>query len=61
MSGRTDLLGGVSPIMVASHIAATTATACHSRRRRKSERRAWVSLALILAVIAAAIAWGVMR
>lgn len=61
MSDRTDLMGGVSPIMVASHIAHVTAAACPSRRRRKSERRAWLALALILAGLAAAIAWGVMR
>lgn len=54
-SGRPYLLGGLSPIMVASHIAAMTAAACPSRRRRKAERRAWIALGLILAGLAACI------
>ena len=58
MTGRPYLLGGVSPIMVASHIAATTAAveALPSRRRRKAERRAWIALGLILAGLAVSIA-----
>lgn len=48
--------------MVQAHIDITTAAVPISRRRRNIERRAWISQALILlAVIAAAIAWGVMR
>ena len=45
--------------MVMSHIDDTTRAV--TRRRRKSERRAWLSLALILAGLAVAIAWGAMQ
>ena len=46
--------------MVLSHIDDTT-RAVTRRSRRKSERRAWASLALILAGLAVAIAWGAMQ
>jgi len=46
--------------MVLSHIDDTT-RAVTRRRRRHAERRAWASLALILAGLAAAIAWGAMQ
>lgn len=52
VSGRTDLLGGVSPIMVASHIRAVTAAVPPTTRSRiQRERRAWIIAGVMLAVV----------
>lgn len=49
MTERTDLLGGVSPIMVASHIRSNTAAVQTSRSRRRRERLAWMAAGALLA------------
>lgn len=52
MSGRTDLLGGLSPIMVASHIrAATAAVPPTTRSRIERERRMWIIAGVVLVII----------
>lgn len=52
MTERTDLLGGLSPIMVASHIrAATAAVPPTTRSRIERERRAWIIAGAVLAVV----------
>ncbi|HEY1035518.1 MAG TPA: hypothetical protein VGE09_11115 [Pseudoxanthomonas sp.] len=46
--------------MVQAHIEDTTA-ACARRRYRKAERRAWLTLALFVAGVAACVAWSALR
>ena len=55
-----ETANGWPSAMVLSHIDDTT-RAVTRRSRRKSERRAWASLALILAGLATAIAWGALQ
>lgn len=47
--------------MVQAHIDITTAAVPSKRSRRRSERRAWLSLAVIIVVLGALVAWGAMR
>jgi len=54
-----ETANGWPSAMVLSHIDDTT-RAVTRRRRRNAERRAWLSLAMILAGIAA-IAWGALQ
>lgn len=57
MSGRIDLLGGMSPIMVASHIRAKTAAVQTTRRSRRRERLAWMAAGALLATSVIFSAW----
>lgn len=58
-----ETANGWPSAMILSHIDDTTrAVTRRSRRsRRKSERRAWLSLVLIVATLAACIAWEALR
>lgn len=52
MSGRTDLLGGLSPIMVASHIRAMTLSARPARNRHRIwSKLMWVGVGVLLAQV----------
>lgn len=55
-----ETANGWPSAMVLSHIDDTT-RAVTRRSRRKSERRAWLSLVLIVATLAACIAWEALR